>query len=122
MAIFRREQVATDKISRQARIRDMAASLIGMFGDGALSVARGQSADRDVGGYCGIVWGELAEAIGLILISDGRGCASTVTTRELRPSNANGLNVRETTSAKRAMRIRHRLDVRRPECFGSRVI
>ena len=122
MATFRREQVATDKTGRQARIRDMAVSLIGMFGNAALLVARGQSADRDVGGYCGIVWHDVAEAIGLILISNGQGCASPVTTRELRPSNATGLNVLETTSAKRAMRIRHRLDVRRPECFGSPVI
>ena len=122
MATFCRQQFATDKVERQTRIRNMAASLIEMFGDAAFQVAHGQSANRDVGGDCGIVWCELADAIGLILTSEGRSCTSPTRAREYRPSDAEGRILFETSSAKRAMRIRHSLNVRRSECFGSHVL
>lgn len=121
MATFRREKLTNYKVCRRTRIRNMATSLIGMFGDAALLVARGQSAKRDVGGNCGIVWCELADAIGLILTSEGQSRALPIEPQEPRTSSADGPTIRE-TFRRLPMTIRHGPGVGRSECFGSYVI
>lgn len=122
LATFFRKELAADKVERQTRIHNMAASLIEMFGDAALQVAHGQSADRDVGGNCGIVWHELADAIGPMLASELQRLISPIETREAPRSQAVGPNTFTKTSINRPMGVRYNPDMRSSGCFGSYVI
>ena len=49
--------------ARSARLRDMTASLVDMFGPAALSIARSQPGASDVGGNSGIRWRDVAAVL-----------------------------------------------------------
>lgn len=51
------------EFERQRTIKDMAYSLIEMFGDSALSVADGQPEHRDVRGDTGIRWRDITRKV-----------------------------------------------------------